>query len=314
MPFGLTNAPATFQGLMNDVFRPYLRKFVLVFFDILVYKSSWYKHLQHLETVLQFFIKESLYAKLSKCSFGTAEIDYLGHTISGEGVKMDKAKVQTVMEWQEPQNVKQLRGFLGLTGYYPKFIRNYAAIAGPLTDLLKKGAFKWNDQASQAFQQLKKAITSQPVLALPNFDIPFEIETDASGIGIRAVLIQDKHPIAYFSKKMATSMQRQSAYTREFYAITEAIAKFRHYLLGKKFIIRTDQQSIKSLLNQNLHTPEQHKWLHKLLGYDFEIQYKPGGENVPAYALSRCYLGAWSTPKLDWLSQLKMEIGNDEKL
>jgi len=107
---------------------------------------------------------------------------------------------------------------------------------------------------------------------------------------------------------MATSMQRQSAYTIEFYAIIEAISKFRHYLLGKKFIIRTNQQSLKSLLNQNLHTPEQHKWLHKLLVYDFEIQYKPRGENVPADALSRCYLGAWSIPKLDWLSQLKMEI------
>jgi len=144
--------------------------------------------------------------------------------------------------------------------------------------------------------------------------MPFEIETDASRGGIGAVLQQGKHPIAFFSKKLNPTMQRQSAYTREFFAITQAIAKFRHYLLGKKFIIRIDQQSLKSLLDQNLHTPEQHKWAHKLLGYDFEIQYKPGRENVPADALSRCFLAAWSTPSLDWLEQLKEDIKKDEQL
>jgi len=277
MPFGLTNALATFQGLMNDVFRPYLRKFVLVFFDdILVYSPSWKDHLQHLEIVLQLLQKESLYVKLSKCSFGTSEIDYLGHTISGQGVHMDKEKVQAVLEWQQPQTIKQLWGFLGHTRYYCRFIKGYAAIATPLTDLLKKEAFHWSDKAKQAFQQLKKAITCQLVLVLPNFELPFEIETDASSIGIGAILKQGKHPIAYFSKKLSPAMQKQSAYTREFYAITEAIAKFRHYLLGKKFIIKTDQQSLKSLLDQSLHTQEQHKWLHKMLGYDCEIQYKPG--------------------------------------
>jgi len=148
MPFGLSNAPATFQCLMNDIFRPHLRKFVLVFFDdILVYSLSWQQHLQHLEVVLKILIRESLFAKFSKCAFGTAEIDYLGHTISGEGMKMDIGKVQAIMEWPEPHNIKQLRGFLGLTGYYRRFIKGYATLVGPLTDLLKKEAYKWNAQA-----------------------------------------------------------------------------------------------------------------------------------------------------------------------
>ncbi|XP_057746886.1 uncharacterized protein LOC130966135 [Arachis stenosperma] len=280
MPFGLTNAPATFQNLMNDVFRPYLRKFVLVFFDdILVYSPSFTLHLQHLETVLKLLQQECLFAKLSKCSFGTSEIDYLGHTISDSGVHMEKAKVQAIMEWPQPTNVKQLRGFLGLTGYYRRFIRHYASIA-----------------------------------TLPNFELPFEVETDASGTGVGAVLIQEKHPIAFFSKKLSPSLQKQSAYVREFYAITEAVAKFRHYLLGKKFIIRTDQQSLKALVDQTLHTPEQQKWLHKLLGYDYEIQYKPGQENAVADALSRCFFAAWSRPKAEWMGTLKSEIEADAQL
>jgi len=137
--------------------------------------------------------------------------------------------------------------------------------------MLKKNAFQWNEYATKAFQRLKQAITSQPVLALPNFNLPFELETDAFGSGIGVVLKQVNHQIAYFSKKLSPLVQQKSAYIREFYAITEAIAKFRHYLLGKKFIIRTDQQSLRSLLNQSFHTQEQHKWLNKLLGYDLDI-------------------------------------------
>jgi len=258
MPFGLTNAPATFQSLMNNIFKDYLRKFVLVFFDdILVYSSSWSNHLLRLNLVLQLLQQHQLYAKLSKCSFGLQPVDYLGHTVSGQGVAMDKSKVQAVLHWPVPQNIKQLRAFLGLTGYYRKFIKSYAVIAAPLTDLLKKDKFLWGMDATEAFSMLKTALTQAPVLALSDFSKTFTLETDASGVGIGAILSQDQRPIAYFSKKLTDRMQRQSAYTREFFAITKAIAKFRHYLLGHKFIIKTDQKSLRLLTDQVVHTPEQ---------------------------------------------------------
>lgn len=285
--FGLTNAPASFQSLMNHVFHQQLCKSVLVFFDdILVYSPSWSAHLLHLEEVLQLLRQHCLFAKLSKCSFGLTKVDYLGHTVSGNGVEMDQSKVQAVLDWSSPTSIKQLRGFLGLTGYYRRFIQGYASIALPLTSLLKKDSFKWDAQADLAFQQLKQAITHAPVLALPDFTQPFTLETDASGSGIRAILSQGSHPIAYFSKRLTVKMQHQSTYVRELYAISEAIAKFRHYLLGHKFIIRTDQKSLRSLHDQSIQTPEQQAWLHKFLGYDFSIEYKSGKDNIAADSLS----------------------------
>lgn len=265
-------------------------------------------HLDHLESVLQTLQQHVLFVKFSKCSFGTLEVEYLGHTVSGSGVAMDKSKVQAILDWPRPQNIKQLRGFLGLTGYYRKFIRAYASIALPLINLLKKDSFHWSDQTEQAFITLKQAVTSAPVLALPDFQQPFVLETDASGLGIGAVLSQAGHPIAFFSKKLTPTAQKKSAYVREFMAITAALAKFRHYLLGHQFIIRTDQQSLKALLDQTLQTPEQQACLHKFIGFDFKIEYKPGKDNLAADALSRvCYM-AWSEPQHEFLQKLRQEL------
>jgi hypothetical protein len=152
MPFGLTNAPSTFQSLMNDIFRPYLRKFILVFFyDILVYSPTLQTHLQHLKLTLEILRGNQLFAKRSKCKFACSEIDYLGHIISAEGVKADSKKLSAMVEWPRPKSLKALRGFLGLTRYYRKFIKGYGSIAAPLTDLLKKNAFLWSEVAEQAF-------------------------------------------------------------------------------------------------------------------------------------------------------------------
>lgn len=191
MPFGLTNAPATSQSLMNEVFRQELKEFVLVFFDdILVYSPDEALHYHHLKRVLELLRSHSLFAKASKCSFAHKQVEYLGHVINEHGVGVDPSKIQSIQEWPLPQTVKALRGFLGLTGYYRKFVKGYGVIAKPLTALLKKGGFTWNEQAKEAFlPEAQESYDQYPVLQLPDFSKPFILETDASYGGIGAVLM-----------------------------------------------------------------------------------------------------------------------------
>ena len=203
MPFGLCNAPSTFQALMNSVFRPFLRKFVLVFFDdILVYSSSWQEHLQHVKTIFELLRQHQLFVKFNKCEFGKHKLEYLGHIISADGVKVDQSKIQAMLDWPRPTTVTELRAFLGLTGYYRKFVHNYGIIACALTNLLKKGKFQWDEAVKKAFENLKAAMTTTPTLALPDFSSPFVIQTDASGDGIGAVLSQNGRPIAFMSRAL----------------------------------------------------------------------------------------------------------------
>ncbi|GAU45349.1 hypothetical protein TSUD_84720 [Trifolium subterraneum] len=290
MPFGLMNAPATFQATMNELFRPYLRKFVLVFFDdILVYSKTLSEHYYHLDQVLKVLLDNCFIANEKKCKFGCESVDYLGHIISGKRVTVDPEKIQCVIDWPIPKNVKGVRGFLGLTGYYRKFVKDYGKIAKPLTGLTKKDNFVWGNEAREAFEKLKLIMISAPVLTLPNFDIPFEVECDAAGRGIGAVLMQNKHPIAYFSKALSAGNLSKSVYEKELMALVLSIQHWRHYLLGKSFVVYTDHKSLKHFLQQKISSPNQQCWLAKLLGYQFEVHYKPGPENKAANALSRCH-------------------------
>ena len=200
MPFHLCNAPSTFQAIMNSIFRRHLRKFILVFFDdILVYSPDWDQHLVHVMQTFEILRQHRFFVKASKCAFGQQELEYLGHIITRKGVKVDENKIAAMVAWPRPTNISELRGFLGLTGYYRKFVKDYGIIARPLTNLLKKGQFGWHGEAETAFLALKQAMTTTPILAMPNFNDAFTIETDASGEGIGAVLSQQGKPMAYMS-------------------------------------------------------------------------------------------------------------------
>lgn len=212
MPFGLVNAQTTFQRLMNEVFKAYLRRFVLVFFDdILVYNKSMEEHGMHLKQVFE--VLSQHYANRKKCEFGQTRLGYLGHVIYEFGVEMDESKVKVMLDWPQPKTVTELRGLLGLSEYYRNFIKNYGMIAGPLTELFKKNNFVWTKRSQVALQELKTALTTAPVLRLPYFSQEFIIKTDASGYRLGAVLIQ-QGPVAYFSQGIGMRAKQKSIYEK----------------------------------------------------------------------------------------------------
>jgi hypothetical protein len=193
MSFGLTNAPAYFMYLMNSVFMPELDKFVVVFIDdILIYSKNKEDHANHLHIVLQRLRDHRLYAKFSKCEFWLDSVKFLGHTISSKGISVDPTKVQEVMDWKPPTSVHQIRSFLGLAGYYRRFIPDFSKIAKPMTELLKKEVkYQWDDKCDEAFHTLRKLLTTAPVLAQPDNTQPFDVYCDASGTGLGCVLMQN---------------------------------------------------------------------------------------------------------------------------
>lgn len=179
----------------------------------------------------QFFLKQS------KCLFGQHQIEYLGHIVSQQGVEPVQEKVIAIQQWRIPTTIRALRGFLGLTGFYRRFIKGYATIAAPSAHLLKKDQFGWSPEAQLAFGGVKHAVSQAPVLVVPNFAMPFTVENDASGVGMGAVLSQQNHPIAFFSKAFCPKMMSASTYVCELFAITAAVKKWRQYLLGYSFVI-----------------------------------------------------------------------------
>jgi hypothetical protein len=210
----------------------------------------------------------------------------LGHLVGKDGIRVDPKKIESMQDWPHPKTLKSLHGFLGLTGYYHKFVKNYGKIATPLTALLKKNSFNWTTTAAQDFQTLKMAMCTTPVLALPNFTKTFVLECDASWKGIVVVLMQEGRPLAFTSKNLSEINLGKSIYEKEMLAILHVMDLWCPYLLGQRFQIETDHQSLKYFLEQRISSPEQQKWVNKLFGYDYEIIYKNGKDNVVVDALS----------------------------
>ena len=274
--------------------------------DILIYAPTLDAHNMLLKQVFQILQQNKLYLKASKCSFAQPSLEYLGHIISADGVATDPAKIQAIKDWSTPSNVKQLRGFLGLAGYYRKFIAHYGTISRPLTELLKKNVqFTWTSTRGAAFQALKLALMQAPVLALPDFKVSFDIHTDASGTGIGAVLSQKGHPISYLSRSLCPRTQALSTYEKEWLALIMAVEKWKPYLQHREFTIYTDHKTLVHLETQQLTNSIQHKAFCKLLGLQYKVKYKEGSNNSVADALSHCQgsqeLIAILVSKPEWL-------------
>jgi len=289
VPFGLTNAPGVFMSLMNSVFRKYLDKFVQVFLDdILIYSRTHEEHEEHLRLVLQCLRENKLYAKMSKCSFFQSKIHYLGHIISSEGIAVDPAKIEAISEWPAPSNVHEVRSFMGMAGYYRRFVEGFSKIANPITSLIKKGVrFIWTKECDQAFTDLKKLLTSAPVLKVPDMDRPFVVCTDASKAGLGAVLSQDGRVIAYASRKLRPHEEGYATHDLELAAIVHALRLWRHYLMGQKFELKTDHSGLQHIFSQKDLNARQRRWSETLSEYDFDITYIKGTLNRVADALSR---------------------------
>ncbi|RVW26566.1 Transposon Ty3-G Gag-Pol polyprotein [Vitis vinifera] len=275
MPFGLTNAPAAFMDLMNRVFKPYLDQFVVVFIDdILVYSRSREEHEGHLSIVLQTLRDKQLYAKLKKCEFWLDRISFLGHVVSNDGISVDPGKVDAVANWRRPSTVTEIRSFLGLAGYYRRFIEGFSKIALPLTKLTQKGVkFEWSDDCECSFQELKNRLVSAPILTIPSGSGGFVVYSDAS------------HQLKPYERNYPT-------HDLELAAVVFALKIWRHFLFGETCEIFTDHKSLKYLFSQKELNMRQRRWIELLKDYDCIIQYHPGKANVVADALSRKSVGS----------------------
>ncbi|GKA67825.1 putative reverse transcriptase domain-containing protein [Tanacetum coccineum] len=289
MPFGLTNAPAVFMDLMNRVCKPYLDKFVIVFIDdILIYSRNKEEHASHLRIILELLRKEKLYAKFSKCDFWIHIVQFLGHLIDNQGLHVDPAKIEAVKNWTSPTTPTEVRQFLGLAGYYRRFIEGFSKIAKPLTKLTQKNKnYVWNEEQESAFQLLKQKLCEAPILALPEGNDNFVVYCDASLQGLGVVLMQREKVIAYASRQLKPHEENYTTHDLELGAVIFALKIWRHYLYGTKCTVFTNYKSLQHILRKKELNMRQRRWLELLADYDCEICYHPGKANVVADALSR---------------------------
>ncbi|GAU34562.1 hypothetical protein TSUD_29080 [Trifolium subterraneum] len=309
MPFGVTNAPGVFMEYMNRIFHSFLDKFVVLFIDdILVYSKSEEEHKENLRIVLQVLKEKKLYGKLSKCEFWLEEVSFLGHIISSGGIAVDPAKVDVVMKWGTPESVSEIRSFLGLAGYYRRFIEGFSKMALPLTLLTRKDqAFVWDEKCEKSFQELKKKLTTAPVLILPDAKESFVVYCDASKLGLGGVLMQKGKVVAYASRQLKVHERNYPTHDLELAAVVFALKVWRHYLYGSRFEVFSDHKSLKYLFDQKELNMRQRRWLEFLKDYDFELSYHPGKANVVANALSRksLHMSSLMAKELDLIEEFR---------
>lgn len=292
LSFGLVNAPAAFQTVMNQIFRPYLNKFVVVYLDdIMVFSKTPEEHERHLRLVLDVLKDKKLTANVDKCNLNRNETTYLGHIISADGLKVDPAKISSIKSFPRPTDVKSLRSFLGMASYFRRFIKKFAIIARPLTDMLKKGVnvtASWSSTAEHAFTRLKEALSTAPVLTIPDWKStePFTMFCDGSYEGISGILLQNRKVVAYESRKLSPAEMRYSPTEFEMLAVDYCCQKWRCYIEGRKCIVRTDHKPNVSFPTQQMLTRRQARWLERLQGFDLQWDHIPGPDNI-ADALSR---------------------------
>ncbi|EUC60435.1 Transposon Tf2-1 polyprotein, putative [Rhizoctonia solani AG-3 Rhs1AP] len=295
MPFGLTNAPAAFQHFMNDLLRDLIDVSVIVYLDdILIYSKNPEEHENHVCEVLKRLRDANLYCKLSKCFFHVTTVPYLGMVITPDGISMETAKVQAVQEWPRPQTIKQIQSFLGFANFYRRFIQDYSSIARPLHDLVNSKEFKWDDKAELAFHTIKNRMSTGPVLAHPDPEQPYLIETDASGVAMGAVLSQKQkdgryHPIAYMSKSFQGAEKNYDTHDKELMAIIAALKEWRIYLEGCKhrITILTDHRNLEYWKSARTFNRRHNRWHQELAPFDFAIAHRPGKLSEKPDALSR---------------------------
>ena len=294
MGLGLTNAPATFQTMMRDIFGDLIDRTVIVYLDdILVFSETAREHAAHLVEVFRRLRSHQLYCKPSKCFVGMDKVLFLGSIISFGMIAPDPKKIQDIVARSPPTGVRDVRIFVGMCNFFNKHIRAFSEYIGPLTELTHKFArFAWTEEHQLAFERLKSALTTAPVLAIADFAKPFLVVTDASDVALGAVLLQVgddglRHVIAYRSKLLSPRERAWATHDRETFAIVDAVIHWRHYLDGRHFIVETDHQSLRYLQTQVSLSKKQIRWLELLANFDFEILYKPGKQNVVADCLSR---------------------------
>ena len=295
MPFRLKGAPATFQRMMDWIVRE-LQPYTSAYIDnLVIFSETWEEHLEHLRVVLGRLQQAGLTIKLSKCQFGMDHCVYLGHVV-GKGVVIPElSKLRAVEAFAVPETKTEVRAFLGMTGYYRRFIANYAEIASPLTDLVKKSApnkVLWSDGCNSAFNTLKKLLCSSPVLSSPDFSREFILQTDASDRAVGAVLSQvneigEEHPVGYFSRKLLPREERYSTIEKECLAIKRGVEAFSVYLVGRDFVIQTDHRALQWLNSLKDSNSRLTRWSLTLQAYSFSVRHRPGTTNSNADALSR---------------------------